>query len=309
MKKFIIVFLVIICGCNQHLECNPKLHTQSDSVQIVKHLTTITKTEGFRFIGNIPLLNQTAEYIFSVFSQYADTVYYQPFKYLNETHMNVVCRLGSSNNKPIVVIGAHYDAVRNTEGADDNASGVVGLLELVRILSQEKLNYPIEIVAYTLEEVWPMIGSMTHATTLRNTGIPVYGMVGFEMIGYFDDRAKSQSYPIKALKFIYGRKGNFIVLARKTKAGAFVKNFSVGFKKMATIDTKIFKAPSRHVKVISTSDHSNYWKSGYDALMITNTAHYRNPNYHKKSDTMETLDIPKMMKVIDATALAIINLK
>jgi Zn-dependent M28 family amino/carboxypeptidase len=220
-----------------------------------------------------------------------------------------VCRLGSSNNKPLVVVGAHYDAVRNTEGADDNASGVVGLLELVRMLSQEKLNYPIEIVAYSLEEVWPMIGSMTHAISLSKSGTPVYGMVGFEMIGYFDDKPKSQSYPVKALRFIYGNKGNFIMLARKTKAGAFVKNFSAGFTKMAMIDTKIFKASSRNIKVISTSDHSNYWKSGFDALMITNTAHYRNPNYHKRSDTMETLDIPKMMKVIDATALAIINLK
>ena len=74
---------------------------------------------------------------------------------------------------------------------------------------------------------------------------------------------------------------------------------------MATIDTKIFKASSKKIiKIISTSDHASYWKFGYDALMITNTAHYRNPNYHKRSDTMETLNIPKMMQVIDATALA-----
>ena len=309
MKKHFLLILLILVGCNQQVECNQELKTQSDSVQIVQHLKTITKTEGYRYFDNVPLLNQTAEYIFSVFSQYADTVYYQSFQHKDKTYVNVICRLGSTNNKPLVVVGAHYDAVRNTEGADDNASGVVGLLELVRILSKEKLNYPIEIVAYTLEEVWPMIGSMTHAILLRKTGIPVYGMVGFEMIGYFDDRAKSQSYPVKAMKFIYGNKGNFIVLAQKVKAGTFVKNFSAGFKKMATIDTKIFKASSKNIKVISTSDHSNYWNHGYDALMITNTAHYRNPNYHKKTDTMETLDIPKMMKVIDATALALKNLK
>ena len=286
-----------------------KLHAQSDSVRIVQHLKTITKTEGSRYFGNALLLNQTAEYIFSIFSQYADTVYYQPFQHIGETtYINVVCRLGSTNNKPLVVIGAHYDTVRNTEGADDNASGVVGLLELVRILSKESLNYPIEIVAYSLEEVWPMVGSLAHARTLHDTGTPVYGMVGFEMIGYFDDRANSQSYPVKAMKYIYGNRGNFIVLARKAKAGTFVKNFSTGFTKMATIDTKIFKASSRNIKTISTSDHSNYWKFGFDALMITNTAHYRNPNYHKRTDTMETLDIPKMMRVIDATALAIMNL-
>jgi len=278
-----------------------------DSALIVYYLTTITKTDGFRHNGNIPLLNQTAKYIFSVFSQYADTVYYQPFQWHGKTYMNVVCRLGNANNKPLVVVGAHYDTV-DTEGADDNTSGVVGLLELVRILSKEKLNYPIEIVAYTLEEQ-TMIGSFIHAKSLHDTGIPVYGMVGFEMIGYFDDSPNSQSYPVKAMKLIHGNKGNFIVLARKTKAERFVKNFSTGFKKMATIDTKIFKASSRNIKIISTSDHRSYWRYGYDALMITNTAHYRNPHYHKRSDTMETLDIPKMMQVIDATALAIINLK
>jgi len=306
---FVVAIVVFFCCDNSRLNAQSSFTVQSDSLLIEHHLTTITKTEGYRYFNNVPLLNQTAEYIFSVFSQYADTVYYQPVQYHNETYMNVVCRLGSTINKPLIVIGAHYDTVNNSEGADDNASGVVGLLELVRILSQEKLNYPIEIVAYTLEEVWPMYGSMRHSISLHNSKTPVYGMVGFEMIGYFDDRPKSQSYPVKALKLLYGNRGNFIVLARKTKAGTFVKNFSAGFTKMAMIDTKIFKASPRNIKVISTSDHNHYWILGYDALMITNTAHYRNPNYHKKTDTMETLDISKMMKVIDATALAIINLK
>ena len=114
---------------------------KSDSALIVHHLTTITKTDSFRHNGNIPLLNQTAEYIFSVFSQYADTVYYQPFKCDGKTYMNVICRLGSVNNQPLVVVGAHYDTV-DTEGADDNTSGVVGLLELIYIFHHMKfVNY------------------------------------------------------------------------------------------------------------------------------------------------------------------------
>jgi len=305
MFATIAVAITVFFGCD-----NSKLYAQSDSVRIVQHLTTITKTEGFRNHSNIPLLNQTAEYVFSIFSQYADTTYYQPFQAYGEMYVNVVCRLGSANNKPLVVVGAHYDTV-DTEGADDNASGVVGLLELVRILSKEKLNYPIEIVAYTLEELQPMMGSFTHAKSLHDAGTPVYGMVAFEMIGYFDDRPNSQSYPVKEMELIYGNKGNFIVLAQKIEAGTFVEKFSDSFEKMATIDTKIFKAPAAAVKSfgIDRSDHQNYWKFGYDALMITNTANFRNPNYHGRSDTMDTLDIPKMMKVVDATALAIINLK
>jgi len=288
------------------------LYGLSDSALIMQHLTTITKTDGYRNSRNIPLLNQTAEYIFSVFSQYADTTYYQTFQENGETYMNVVCRFGSANDKPLVVIGAHYDVEGYQEGADDNASGVVGVLELVRILSnsKEKINYPIEIVAYTLEErPFGLTGSNIHAKSLHDTGTPVYGMAAFEMIGYFDDRAKTQSYPVKVMRVFYGNRGNFIVLARKAKAETFVKNFSDGFKKNAMIDTKTFKASSKNIKTISTSDHASYWRYGYDALMITNTAHYRNRNYHRRSDTMETLDILKMMKVIDATAGAIINLK
>ena len=303
MKKQAILILFIFWGCNTNHH-----HAQSDSTQIVQHLTNITKTEGFRNSKNIPLLNQTAEYIFSIFSQYADTTYYQTFQENNETYMNVVCRLGSAIDKPLVVVGAHYDVDGNQEGADDNASGVVGLLELVRILSKEKLNYPIEIVAYTLEErPFGLTGSNIHAKSLRDSGTPVYGMACFEMIGYFDDRANSQKYPVKAMKIIYGSKGDFIMLAKKIGTGAFVENFSKSFKKHATIKTKSIKAPLKWG--VNRSDHASYWKYNYDALMITNTANYRNHNYHKSSDTMETLDIPKMMKVIDATALAIINLK
>jgi len=309
MKQQAILILFIIYGCNPKLEYNSTLQEQSDSVRIVQHLTTITKTDGFRNNINISLLYQTAEYIFFVFSQYADTTYYQPFQAIDETYLNVVCRIGSTNGKPLVVVGAHYDVAGNTEGADDNASGVVGLLELVRILSKEKLNYPIEIVAYSLEEFWPLpiMGSFTHAKSLHDTGTPVYGMVTFEMIGYFDDRDKSQSYPVKAMKVIYGSKGNYILLAKKFGTGKFVRKFSNSFKKHATIKTKSIKAPMKWG--VNKSDHHNYWQFGYDALMITNTANYRNPNYHRRTDTMETLDIPKMMKVIDATALAIINLK
>jgi hypothetical protein len=109
------------------------------------------------------------------------------------------------------------------------------------------------------------------------------------------------------MKIAYGKKGNFILLARRTGAGEFVKKFSTSFNDLATIDTKNIKAPAK-IQGIDFSDHLNYWKFGYDALMVTNTAFYRNRNYHQTSDTMETLDIPKMMKVIDTTVAAVVDL-
>jgi hypothetical protein len=151
------------------------------------------------------------------------------------------------------------------------------------------------------------MGSYIHAKSLFDAGTKVYGMVVLEMIGYFDDKAKTQSYPVKVMKVAYGTRGNFILLARRTGAGEFVKKFSSGFKEVATIETENLKAPSK-IQGIDFSDHLNYWKFGYDALMITNTAFYRNQNYHHTSDQMETLDIPKMMKVIDTTFSTIMNL-
>ena len=305
MKKTIIFLLFIF------VITNAKTFAQSDSLLIIRHLKTITKTDGYRNYKNIPLLNQTAEYILSVFSKYADTAYYQPYQVENETYKNVICRLGNDNNNPLVVIGAHYDVCGEQEGADDNASGIVGLLELVRLLSKEKLKYPIEIVAYSLEEPpffrTKNMGSYVHAKSLYESETPVYGMVALEMIGYFDDKTNSQSYPVKVMKVAYGTTGNYILLVKDIGAGEFVKKFSEGFNNLATIDTRNLKAPSK-IQGIDFSDHLNYWKFGYDAIMVTNTAFYRNYNYHQVSDTMETLDISKMMKVIDTIALAIINL-
>ncbi len=303
------IFIALTAECQNHLtKLNPN---QSDSLLIIKHLTAITKTEGYRNYRNIQLLDKTADYIFSVFCQYADTVYFQPYQVNGKIYRNVICRFGSKSKKPLVIVGAHYDVCGNQEGADDNASGVVGLLEIARLISGKKLEYPIEIVAYSLEEPpyfrTENMGSYIHAKSLFENKTSVYGMVVLEMIGYFSDKSKSQSYPVKVMKVAYGTKGNYILLARRTSSGEFVKNFSNGFKDLATINTQSLKAPSK-VQGIDFSDHLNYWKFGYDALIVTNTAFYRNKNYHQTTDTMETLDIPKMMKVIDSTYQALIGL-
>ncbi|MDR1682377.1 MAG: M28 family peptidase [Candidatus Symbiothrix sp.] len=307
MKKiFLFLFLFLSLGC---------FAQQSDTLLIKNHLSVLTKTDGFRNYQNLKVLNQTADFIASIFRQYADTVYFQEFKVEKNIYKNVICRFGTKINKPLVVIGAHYDVCGNQQGADDNASGVVALLELARMLKNAKTSYPVELVAFTLEEPpffrSQYMGSYIHANYLKNNNIPLYGMVAVEMIGYFDDQKQSQSYPVKTMKVAYGTKGDFILLAKKTGSGEFVKQFSKQFKNAETIETESFKIPSkiRSTAGIDFSDHLNYWNLGYDALMVTNTSFYRNKNYHQKTDTMETLDIPRMAKVIDGIVQAIILLK
>lgn len=287
------------------------INAQTDTLLIKEHLKTITKTEGFRNHKNIALLDKTAAYIHSVFEKYADTTYYQTYEVKGKTYRNVICRFGTKINKPIIVAGAHYDVCGDQEGADDNASGVVGLLELARLLHKKELSRPIELVAYTLEEPpyfrTPYMGSNIHAQSLKENNIPVYGMLAIEMIGYFDDEKGSQNYPVKVMKVAYGTKGNFILLVKRSGYGEFVRNFSSQFNETEDVRTRNIKAPAK-VQGIDFSDHLNYWNAGYDALMVTNTAFYRNKNYHQTTDKMETLDIGKMSKVINAIYDALINI-
>ncbi len=283
---------------------------RADTSIIKQHLYSITKTEKARMYKNIDVLNNIAQYIYDEFNKYADTTYYQEYNVEGRIFKNVICVFGEKNTKTIVV-GAHYDVCDEQEGADDNASGTVGLLELARLLKGQQLNHRIEIVAYTLEEPpffrTEYMGSYVHAKSLEKRKEEIYGMCCLEMIGYFDERKKSQDYPIGLLSLIYGNKGDYITLVNKFGKGKFARKYSRQFKKNNLIKTKKFTGP-KSLPGIDFSDHLNYWKFGISSLMITDTAFYRNKNYHEKSDKMETLNISKMANVIDTVFESLINL-
>lgn len=284
---------------------------QSDTTLIKSHLKTLTKTPEFRNHSNIDQLNLTADYIKTIFKKSSDSISVQEYNVDQKTYKNITCSFGTENKKRII-IGAHYDVCGDQEGADDNASGVVGLLELSRLLQGKKLEYRIDLIAYTLEEPpyfrTEFMGSYIHAKSLNEAKADIYGMISLEMIGYFKDEEKSQSYPLGILSVKYGNKGNYITLVKKFGSGAFVRKFSKSFKSTKSILTKTFSGPPA-LPGIDFSDHLNYWKFGYDALMITDTSFYRNKNYHQKTDTMDTLDIPRMSKVIDGVYNGLISLK
>jgi hypothetical protein len=280
---------------------------QSDTAIIKAHLTVITKTQGYRTHKDIAQLNKTAEYIREAFNQYADTVFIQEYLVNGEIYKNVICSFGPSQAKRIIV-GAHYDVCNEQEGADDNASGVVGLLELARQLKGRKLSSRIDLVAYTLEEPpyfrTEYMGSYVHAKSLTDSKTDVLGMISLEMIGYFKDEKKSQSYPLGLLSLLYGNIGNYITIVKKFGAGKFARQFNRNFRASGAVRTKTFTGPSA-LPGIDFSDHLNYWKFDYSALMITDTSFYRNKNYHEKTDTMETLDLNRMAKVIDGVLWAL----
>lgn len=299
------IFILIICSLSWLSS-----FSNADTLVIKQHLKNITKTASYRNHQNITQLNAIAAYIKADFLKYSDSVSFQEYKVDGKTYKNVICSFGTENKQRIIV-GAHYDVCGDQEGADDNASGVVALLELARQLKDQKLKKRIDLVAYTLEEPpyfrTEYMGSAVHAKYLSDNKIDVFGMLSVEMIGYFKDEKKSQDYPLGILSWFYGNKGDYITLVNKFGKGKFAKQFGRYFKKAETIKTKKFTGP-KALPGIDFSDHLNYWNYGYSALMITDTSFYRNKNYHQKTDTMETLDIYRMAKVIDGIYVALLKL-
>lgn len=304
-------FKITIILFSSFLVIKPKILSQNkaDTNLIKQHLTTITKREKARHFANPEVLDSVAAYIYQEFEKSADSVYYQTYSANGTIYRNVIAVFGSKNEKRIIV-GAHYDVCGNQEGADDNGSGTVALLELSRMLKGKDLKNRIDLVAYTLEEPpffrTDYMGSAIHAKSIEPIKDQVLGMISLEMIGYFSDKKNSQEYPLGILKWFYGGKGNYITLVRKNTAGKFVKRFIRHYKKTKQIRTKKFAAP-RSLPGIDFSDHLNYWNLGIDALMITDTSFYRNKNYHKETDTMETLDFCRMAKVIDASYQVLVS--
>ncbi len=285
------------------------VNCQSDTAIILSHLKTLVETNGSRYYKDTTTLNAAADYIKTEFEKYSVSVSEQVYTYQGKTYKNIICSFDTTHSERIV-IGAHYDVCDPLPGADDNATGVAGLLELARLLSDTsfKSDCRIDLVAYTLEEPpffrSQMMGSYVHAKSMYDKGIKVRGMISLEMIGYFSDEKKSQEYPLGIFKLIYGRKGNFITVVQKTGGGKFVRQFKRKMKRKSPVETKGFKAPA-WVTGVDFSDHLNYWNFDIPAMMITDTSFFRNKNYHTAEDTIEKLDLKRMALVIDGVFITL----
>ncbi len=307
---FYVLFLILSIYADSQTKPIDSLRFISQN-RIKNDLIKITQTPKSRNYQNIKSLNIVANYIKSELTKVCDSTNFQPYQVNGNTYKNIIGSIGVKHKKRII-IGAHYDVFGNQQGADDNASGVSGLLELARLLSQEKLNYRIDFLAYTLEEPpffrTQQMGSYIHANYLYLNNIPVKGMICLEMIGYYNDKKGSQSYPIPEMALKYGDTADFITVVQNEKSGEFGNQIKLLMKKQNFIKTNSFKG-SHLVRGIDFSDHLNYWNFNYPAVMITNTSFYRNKNYHTKNDTIESLDLNKMSAVIEQLYITIKQLK
>jgi Zn-dependent M28 family amino/carboxypeptidase len=315
LKRSLIFVLILLLSFtwlkqdNRDFEIKPYPRL-SDTMRITTDLSKITNTSRSRNYKNVDILDDVANYIKMEFLKETPSVEEQKFDVKESEYKNIIASFGPKDAERIIV-GAHYDVCGDYQGADDNASGVAGLLELARLLKNQTLKFRVDLVAYTLEEPpyfrTEYMGSYVHAKYLHDNKIPVKGMISLEMIGYYSDTEGSQNYPLGFLKWIYGTKGNFITIVEKLRAGSFAKSFRENMLKEQTIRTKKFKAPSA-LAGIDFSDHLNYWNFDYSAVMITNTAFYRNKNYHKKQDVVEKLNIGNIGLVVDGVFRALLKL-
>ncbi|MFD2717845.1 M28 family peptidase [Hymenobacter monticola] len=276
----------------------------ADTLRLRQHLQMLTTTPQPRNYQHPAVLDTVAAYIArQLRAAGAHEVEAQPYAVRGQTYRNVLGSFGP-NDGPRLIIGAHYDVCGDQPGADDNGTGVAALLELARLLGrQPTLPYRIDLVAYTLEEPpffrTSNMGSYVHAAALKAAGVPVRGMVALEMLGYYDDRRGTQHYPIAPLKYIYGSRGNYVTVAQKFGNGRFGRQFARRYRAAATLPVKRFKAPA-WLPGIDFSDHLNYWKFGYPAVLLTDTAFYRNRSYHETTDTLARLDMRRLGLAVDA---------
>ena len=308
-----IFFLVLFIWAKIY-SIEPPLVTRkilADTVRIKNDLIFLTKECQFRNFMHPEQLNKSADYIKNQFSGIADSVELQKYVVNDQEFSNVICSIGPKDAERII-IGAHYDACLDQEGADDNASGVCGLLELARLLKDQQLKYRIDFVAYSNEEPpffdTKNMGSYIHAKSLFDQKIKVKGMICLEMIGVYFDEAHTQDYPVFFLEWFYGNKGNFITVVQKFSNGDFGAFVRKRMKKEQVIPTKSFTAP-KWIAGVGLSDQINYWAFDYSAVMITNTAFYRNKKYHTINDTAKRLNIKKMSLVIDELYRMILDVR
>lgn len=297
--KVALLFILLFTEAVFAEEKGIRMEIQANLKKTVHHLSSRIGSRGYLEMRS---LERAANYITEELKSYGYEVLFQPYKFEGRTYKNIIVELkGKKTPEKILIIGAHYDTVIGTPGADDNASGVAGMLELARLLYRKDLNKTLRFVAFTLEEP-PLfrsryMGSYIYTKSLKDKKEDIEGMISLEMIGYFKDAPKSQSFPLPFFSWFYPDTGNFIALIGNLSSKRFISRVKEGFKKGTRLPLESLSAISC-IPGVDFSDHLSFWRFGYKAMMVTDTAFYRNLNYHGISDRAGTLDYERMAEVV-----------
>jgi hypothetical protein len=267
----------------------------------VERLCTDFAPRDYRHPEN---LDRAADWLAAEFREAGYRVELQDYTTEQGRFRNVVAfQPGTDPKAGNVVIGAHYDAVEGSPGANDNASGVAVLLELARTLPQRSVREGRYFVAFSTEEP-PFfrgegMGSHVFASRLKETGVPVSLMIALDLVGYYSEEPKSQSFPFPGVGLLYPDHANFIAVVGDMGSGSSILRVKRGLMSSKTIDVHSFRAPTA-VPGVDWSDHSAFRQLGYPAVLISDTAFMRYDHYHTASDTPDRLDYVMMASLVQA---------
>ncbi len=308
--------------------CNKKIDgavmSEKGKMEIVnnleRHVEFLTKKIGERSVAIPGNLEKTALYIESIYKKNGIKTVRESYDFEGIRVNNIVAGLNLEKNiSGYYLIGAHYDSVTGTVGADDNASAVAVQLETARILAEELkkggFTIGIKFVSFALEEPPAYnsgyMGSRVHAKKARAAGENILGMICLEMVGYTCMKQGCQDYPLPLKLMNYPKTGDFIAIVGDSDSEDFTESLYRAFKKNRGLPVIRLVVPlkGRFLPDIRLSDHSSFWDEGFKAVMVTDTAFYRNPNYHMATDVMETLDFNFMSGVVESLILFFNDLK
>lgn len=263
------------------------------------HIQLLAGDIGERNVFRPAALNDAASYIQSEWDRQGYTVNQLSYEVSGVSCANLeVIRKGGARQSEILLIGAHYDSVMGSPGANDNASGVAALLEISRDFAAFEPAMTVSFVAFVNEEppffMTGQQGSMEYAKAARRRGDDIRLMASIETIGWYSNRPGSQRYPI--FNLFYPDRANFIGMVSDFRSWRAMLRLAQAFRSGSDFPLQTI-ATFRFVPGVSWSDHQSFWRQGYRAMMITDTAPYRYPYYHAVADTPDKLAYPEFSRV------------
>jgi len=273
-----------------------------DSRQLYSHVEHLSVRTGSRSIYEYSKLEETKRYVVSCLESFGYTPELQKYSYDGQVFSNVIVSIeGKTHPDEMVIIGAHYDTVFGTPGADDNASAVAMLLEMSRILKVFSPGRTIRLVFFVLEEPPAFrtqhMGSYVYAKEAKAKNENIKAMICLEMLGYYTDKKGGQTFPLPLMNLMYSSTPDFIAVVGNLTSRNLVDAVRTSLKQDSSVPVETLSTVS-FIPGVDFSDHWSFWKMGYPAVMITDTAFYRNPNYHTERDTIDTLDFNRMTELL-----------
>ncbi len=251
-------------------------------------------------------LKNTEDYLAKEFSRLGLDVVRHPFHALGGAYCNVIGTARGQQDVSPLILAAHYDTVEGSPGADDNASALAILLDVAHRIKQTSFNRPVHFIAFCLEEE-DLLGSRAYVTHLTETRKPVHGAIILECVGYARDEEGSQRIP-PGVPIAVPSVGNFLAVIGNQASAGLTHSVSQAMSRHMPIVPLVVPGNGELLPDTRRSDHTSFWEHGFPAVMLTDTANFRNPHYHRPTDTIDTLNLDFMVSVSDAVTAAVIDL-